>query len=111
MKADQQILNLQVKIAQNRTCLGERRNLRYQKADSGSSGKLKTEHLKNFRIRCSNLAGFVITLSRFRHQTCDKAEPLLQLVLLVRENSKCWIPNFFQLAGSENDSEGRGMTH
>ncbi len=87
------------------------RNLRYQKADSGSSGKLKTEHLKNFRIRCSNLAGFVITLSRFRHQTCDKAEPLLQLVLLVRENSKCWIPNFFQLAGSENDSEGRGMTH
>ena len=87
------------------------RNLRYQKADSGSLEKLKTERLKNFRIRCSNLAGFVITLSRFRHQTCDKAEPLLQLVLLVRENRKCWIPNFFQLAGSENDSEGRGMTH
>jgi hypothetical protein len=33
------------------------------------------------------------------------------LVLLVKENSICWVPNFFQLAGSANDSEGREMTH
>lgn len=87
------------------------RNHGYQKADSGSRGKLKTEHLNYFVITCSNLAGFVITLSVFRHHSTDKAEPHVQLVLLVRENSKCWIPNFFQLRGRENDREGRGMTH